>query len=154
MPERKSDAPPGFSLLELTVVVGVIAIVMALLIPRLNSRPDHFTADIEEFKANLEVTRMLARSRTGQYRLRVATSSQYVIERGTLVGITWTFPTIERAVNLRTDVAFAPASVGLTATFDTRGRLVTADTTFSMVDSRRGWNRPVLVRSSGMVEQQ
>lgn len=146
--------PSGLSLLEVSVVLGIIALALALLLPRLNVRPNHFTADLDEFKANLEVTRMLARSRTGQYRLRVATASQYVIERGTLVGATWTFPTVERTVTLRTGVAFAAGSVGLTATFDSRSWLTTADTTFTMLDAGRGWSRQVLVRSTGMVEVQ
>ncbi len=154
MLESRSEKIPGFSLLELAVVTGIVALALALLVPRLNSRPNNFTADLEEFKANLEVTRMLARSRTGQYRLRVATSAQYVIERGTLVGATWTFTTVERTVALRTSVAFEAASVGRAAAFDSRGRLVTADTTFSMVDAGRGWSRQILVRSTGMVEVQ
>ena len=154
MPESGSDKTSGFSLLELAVVMGVVALVLALLIPRLNPRPNNFTGDLEEFKANLQVTRMLARSRTGQYRLRVDTSSQYVIERGTLVVDTWTFPTVERTVTLRTGVSFESASVGQTATFDSRGRLTTVDTTFTIRDADRGWSRQILVRSNGMVQVQ
>ncbi|MGQ0550069.1 MAG: prepilin-type N-terminal cleavage/methylation domain-containing protein [Armatimonadota bacterium] len=154
MPEFRSDKTAGFSLLELAVVAAIIALVLVLLVPRLNTRPNNFTADLDEFKANLEVTRMLARGRTGQYRLRVATSSQYVIERGTLVGITWTFPTVERTVGLRTSVAFGSGSVGLVSTFDSRGRLTTGDTTFTMLDTDRGWSRQILVRSTGMVQIQ
>lgn len=154
MPEFRSDKTSGFNLLELGVVMGVVALFLAILIPRLNPRPNNFTGDLEEFKANLEVTRMLARSRTGQYRLRVDTSTQYVIERGTLVGATWTFTTAERTVTLRTGVSFESGSVGQTATFDSRGRLTTADVTVTILDADRGWSRQILVRSTGMVQVQ
>ena len=150
----RTSKATGVSLLELAVVLGIVALVLALLVPRLNSRPNHFAADLGELKANLEVTRMLARSRTGQYRLRVASSSQYVIERGTLIGATWTFSTVERTVTLRTGVSFESGSVGQAATFDSRGSLITADTTLTMLDTDRGWSRQILVRATGMVQVQ
>jgi Tfp pilus assembly protein FimT len=151
---RKSQESSGVSTLELVVALAIIGVVLVILAPRLTSRPLHFTCDLQEFSANLEVTRVLARSRTGQYRLRVVSASQYVIERGVLGGGVWTFPTTERTVTLRSGVRFAAASVGQAATFDSRGRLGGANTTFIMEDGARGWSRQVLVRTTGMVEAQ
>jgi Tfp pilus assembly protein FimT len=144
----------GVSALEVAVTMAIVGLVLVLLVPRLNSRPHHLTADVDELRANAETARMLARSRTGRYRVRVAGATQYVIERGVLVGSAWTFPTVERTVELRAGVMFSAGSVGQTATFDSRGRLTTDDTTFTLQDAARGWSRRVVVRATGMVEVQ
>lgn len=133
------------------VIIGTALVILA---PRLTSRPLYFTADLQEFSNNLEVTRGLAQSRTLQYRLRVVSTSLYAIEQGLWGGGVWTFPIMERTATLRSGVAFGEGSVGQTATFDSRGRLVGADTAFVINDSVRGWTRQVLVHTTGLVEIQ
>ncbi len=144
----------GFSTLELMVAMIIIGVALVILAPRLTSRPLFFTADLQEFSNNLEVTRGLAQSRTLQYRLRVISTSLYVIEQGLWNGGVWTFPITERTAALRPGVAFGEASVGQAATFDSRGRLVGADTAFVITDGARGWTRQVLVHTTGLVEIQ
>ncbi|MDR7520733.1 MAG: type II secretion system protein [Armatimonadota bacterium] len=144
----------GFSTLELVVAAAIIGIALVILIPRLSSRPLHFTADVQEFVDNLGVTRGLARSRTTHYQLRVISASQYVIEPGVLTGETWSFPTVERTLSLRPGVAFDAATVNRAAVFDSRGRLAgpEAEMTFVLVDTTRGWTKQIIVRTTGMVD--
>lgn len=149
---RDSENSGGFGMLELAIVLAIIGVMLVLLLPRLTSRPLHLAADSQEFVANLEVARSLARSRTRQYRLEVTSTSQYVIQREATAGGGWT--ETERTVTLRPGVVFAAGSVGQAATFDSRGRLVGSAVTFAIVDSVRGWSRQVLVRTTGMVETQ
>lgn len=151
---RSSTGSSGFSALELVVVLAIIGMVLAILVPRLSSRPLHLNAETQEFAANLEVTRGLARSRTRQYRLLVTSTSGYVIQREATSGGGWSSPATERAVTLRPGVAFGAGSVEQAVVFDSRGRLVGSDTTFTMVDNVRGWSKQVLVRTTGMVEVQ
>jgi type II secretory pathway pseudopilin PulG len=151
---RHARGPEGFSALELVVAAALIGIALVILVPRLSSRPFHFTADVQEFVDNLGVARGLARSRTTHVQLRVVSTSQYVMEPGVLTGETWSFPTVERTLSLRPGVAFDASTVNRAVVFDSRGRLVgpQAEVTFVLVDTTRGWTKQVIVRTTGMVD--
>lgn len=144
----------GFSAVELVVALGILAVAMAIVVPRLSPQPYYFDTDVQEFVDTLQVARALALSRTGHYRLRVTSASAYVIEQGIFGGGSWTFPTIERSVTLHARVGFGTGSVGQVAEFDSRGRMVGGTLTFSLVDSQQGSTKQILVRSTGMVEVQ
>ncbi len=153
----RSFREAGLSLLEVAVAFAVVAVVLAVALPRLSSRPLHLAADTQEFVANLETARGWARSRSWRYRVRVVARDRYVIERGAYSGGAWAFPlsgAAERQVVLRADVRFAASSVGRDAVFDSRGRLVGTERTFDLMDVARGWSRRVVVRTTGMVEMQ
>lgn len=144
----------GFSALELTVTVGIMAVVLAILVPRLSPQPRYLDGDVQEFVDNLQVARELAISRTLHHRVRVTSTSAYVIEQGLFSGGSWIFPTIVRSVTLHTGVGFNTGSVGQTAEFDTRGAMAGATLTFSVIDSQRGVTKTILARPTGMVEIQ
>ena len=156
---QRPDKADGFTILETVVVLAIMALVLAVIVPRLTSRPLHLTADTEELAANLQVTRGLARSRAElggnpvRYRLRVLSTTQYAIELGVLTGGTWTY-SAERTVTLRPDIAFDAGSVGQSAAFDSRSRLVGSAVTFRVEDGARGWSRQLVVRTTGIVEIQ
>ena len=154
-PNDTSASPPqGIGVLELVLVLAIIGVMLAILVPRLTARPLSYTADLREFSTNLEVARDLAQGRTLEYRLRVVNPTQYVIERGALSDGAWVFSITERAVSLRSGVAFSTGSVGLSATFESRGRLVGTDVTFTLLDVEHGGSRQIIVHSTGMVEAQ
>jgi|GEM_PF-2945389 len=142
----------GFSTLELVLALALLALALVILVPRLSPRPLYLTADAQELAANLKVARSFAQSRSTHYQVRVASSTQYVVERGELVGSVWTFPVTERTVTLRPGIAFSAADVGKAVSFDSRGRVVGSEVTFTLVDGARGWTRPVVVRVTGLVE--
>lgn len=142
----------GYSALELALALAILALALVILVPRLSPRPLYLTADAQELAANLKVARSLAQSRTTHYRVRAASTTQYVLERGELAGSVWTFPVIERTVTLRPGIAFAAADVGKAVSFDSRGRVVGAEVTFTLADGSRGWTRQVVVRVTGLVE--
>ncbi len=152
--ETSASSARGIGLLELVVVLAIIGLMLAILVPRLTARPLSYSADLREFSADLEVARDLAQSRTLEYRLRVVNPTQYVIERGALSDGTWVFSTTERTVSLRPGVAFSTGSVGVSATFESRGRLVGTDVAFTLLDVERGRSRQIIVHTTGMVEVQ
>ena len=142
----------------LAIALGAIAI--ALAVPAINSRPLNLPADIQDLSQNLQLTHDWAIDHTVHYRLRVFATApyQYVIEQGQLVGVTWTNWTALRTVALRSNVAFASATLGLVAEFDDRGGLVgTPAPTFTLRDTVRGcpsncWTKTVTVNANGMVD--
>lgn len=148
----------GLSYLEFIIAVSILGVVLGAALPTITSRPLGLAVDIQDFAANLQVARELAVSRSLHYRLRVVNTTQYVVERGQLNadGVTWSFPTVERALTLRPDVSFDATSVSppLSAEFDTRGRLVGAtEPIFTLDDSVRLWAKQVAVYTSGMVQK-
>lgn len=144
----------GFSTIEVIVVLALIGLILGLVVPRFAVRPLNLMAESQELVDNVEVARSLARSRTRPYRVEVIGTSQYAIKREATVGVGWSGAVAERTVTLRPDVEFSTDSVGRTATFDSRGRLVGAGQTFTLVDTRRQWSRRVVVHTTGMVELQ
>jgi len=139
--------------LIITLVILALGLGMAATFP-LTGRSLHLGADTRDFAANLQVARNLAQRRFYHYRVRVVTPTQYAIERGELDArtATWIFPVTERTVNLRGDVAFDDATVGLIAEFNTRGVLITAPAeTFSLHDRVRAWTKRVAVNAAGLV---
>lgn len=142
----------GFSTLELALALALLALVLVILVPRLSPRPLYLTADAQELAANLKVARSFAQSRSTHYQVRVASTTQYVLERGELVGSVWTFPVTERTVTLRRGITFGAADVGKAVSFDSRGRVVGPEVTFTLADGARGWTRQVVVRVTGLVE--
>ena len=144
----------GFSVVELVVTLGIMAVVLAIVIPRLSPQPRYFDADLREFADNLQVARQWAMSRTTHYRLRVTSTSAYVIEQGVLSGSIWTFPTITRSVTLHARIGFAAGDVGKAAEFSSRGAMVGTTLTFSLTNSEGGSTKSILVYATGMVETQ
>lgn len=144
----------GFSLLELVVTVGIMAVVIAILIPYLAPQSRYFDRDVREFVDNLQVAREFALSRSLHYQLQVTSASTYVIAQGSLVSGSWTFPTIVRSVTLASGVRFGSGSVGQAAEFDTRGQLVGASLTFSVIKTVDGTTKTIQVYPTGMVEKQ
>ncbi len=144
----------GFSAVEMVVTLGIMAVVLAILVPRFSPQSRYFDGDVREFVDNLQVARNLALSRTLHYRLRVTSVSAYVVEQGVFGGGSWTFPTIVRSVTLHTGVGFDTGSVGQTAEFDTRGGMVGATLAFSLVNSDAGSTKTILAYPTGMVETQ
>ncbi len=150
-PERDGQRT-GFSTLELALALALLALVLVILVPRLSPRPLYLTADAQELAANLKVARSFAQSRSTHYQVRVASTTQYVLERGELVGSVWTFPVTERTVTLRPGITFSGTDVGKAVSFDSRGRVVGPEVTFTLADGARGWTRQVVVRVTGLVE--
>lgn len=144
----------GFSVVELVVTLGIMGVVLAIIIPRLSPQPRYFDADLREFVDNLQVARQWASSRTTHYRLRVTSTSTYVIERGVLSGNIWTFPTVDRSVTLHARIAFGAGDVGKAAEFSSRGAMVGTTLTFSLTNSEGGSTKSILVYTTGMVEIQ
>src|SRR5438445_7315576 len=114
----------GSSLLQVIIVVAIMGIAVMLALPVLNSNPAYLRADLQDLSLNLQVAREFALSRTQHYRVRVFSSGppyKYAIEGYS--GGAWV---TARTMTLRSNVAFASATLGLTAEFDTRGMLVSA----------------------------
>jgi Tfp pilus assembly protein FimT len=151
---RRARGRGGFSTMEVIVVLALIGLILGLVMPRFTSRALNMLAESQDFADNLEVARSLARSRTRHYRVAVTSTTQYVLQREATVGGGWGGAVVERTITLRPEVAFDAASNGRTATFDSRGRLVGAEQTFTLLDTRRGRSRQVVVRTTGMVELQ
>lgn len=144
----------GFSVVEVVVALGIMGVALAILIPRLSPQPRYFDADLQEFVDNLQVARQWAISRTTHYRLRVTSTSAYVIEQGVLSGSIWTFPTTARSVTLHVRIGFAAGDVGKAAEFSSRGAMVGTTLTFSVTNSEGGSTKSILVYPTGMVEIQ
>lgn len=141
----------GIGIVEVVVAIGIITIVLAMLLPRLSPQRRYFDADVREFVDNLQVARQLAISRGLHYRLRVASASAYAIEEGLDGGGSWTFPTTNRSIALHPRVQFG-AGVGQVAEFNTRGELIGATLTFSLVNTPDGMTQTVVVHPTGLVD--
>jgi len=131
-----------------------MAIVMAILIPYLAPQSRYFDSDVREFVDNLQVAREYALNRNLHYKVQVTSASTYVITQGLFGGGSWTFPTTVRSVTLDRGVSFASGSVGQAAEFDTRGQLVGASLTFSVINTPNGTTKTIQVYPTGMVEKQ
>jgi hypothetical protein len=154
------------SVLELVIATALAGIVLAVVFPFLNFSPNALRADAQELSAVLTSAWSLSTSRVTHYRVRVASTTEFVLERGQLVGSTWVF-TVERTVPLHSGIQFVAADVtatcglvagaGRCAEFQSRGGLagVTAldlGPIFTLTDTRRGWTRQIKVWGTGLVE--
>ena len=140
-------------MLQLVIAVSLMGIAVALAVPMLNSKPANLSADLQDLSLNLQVAREFALSRTQHYRVRVFSSGppyKYAIEGYS--GGAWV---TARTMTLRSNVAFASATLGLTAEFDTRGMLVSASPpiTFALRDTARNWSKTITVNAVGMVDR-
>jgi hypothetical protein len=140
-------------MLQMVIAVSLMGIAVALAVPMLNSKPANLAADLQDLSLNLQVAREYALSRTQHYRVRVFSSGppyKYAIEGYS--GAAWV---TERTMTLRSKIAFASATLGLTAEFDTRGMLVSASppVTFALTDTARNWSKTITVNAVGMVDR-
>ncbi len=152
------------SVLELVIATALAGIVLAAVFPFLNFSPNALRADAQELSAVLTSAWSLSTSRVTHYRVRVASPTEFVLERGQLVGSTWVF-TVERTVPLHSGIQFVAADVtaacgteaGRCAEFHSRGGLVGVTALdlgpiFTLTDTRRGWTRQIKVWGTGLVE--
>lgn len=156
----------GGTLFELAIVSGVVAIILGLALPHINFSPNALRAETQELMGTLSTARSFATSRVTHYRVRVTSPMTYVLERGQLVGSTWTFAP-ERTVTLHASVQFTSpdvtatcglvANAGRCAEFHSRGGLASVAAldlgpVFTLQDTRRGWVRQIKVWGTGLVE--
>lgn len=141
--------------MQLVVAMSLAALALAIVLPTLSRRgngPENLAADLQDFSFNLQVARDLGISRGTHYRLRISSSTAYVME---VQGGGWV---PERALTLRPNVQFDSADVGKIAEFDTRGLCVSTlcvsspPITYTLSDTARGWTKQIKVYARGMVD--
>ena len=144
----------GVTMVELLVVLAVVAVLVQIAIPNLNSSIFNLSKATEELIANVHLARGYATGRGAHYRVTITTNS-YTIQRlsdpdGDGV---WTpdpgFPS--QTVNLPATVQIAAGTV---LEFDTRGLLYPLPSqpfVLQLNDSKTGKSKQVKIWASGQV---
>ncbi|HEX9246474.1 MAG TPA: hypothetical protein VGA35_09950 [bacterium] len=151
MSVRRWTGTGGTSIVELVLIVSLLGIILVMVLPAFNSKPQNIAADVQDLANYLAVAREMGISRTQHYRIRVFSTGppyQYAMERYN--GTAWV---TERTITLRSGVVFPGATLGLIAEFDTRGMLVTgAPPVFTLQNPAGKWVHTVTVNGVGMVD--
>jgi type II secretory pathway pseudopilin PulG len=141
-------------MMEVLVALALLGLLLALVLPRITTRPLDLLADARAFAAETKAARARAIGRTTRYRIVVNAPTSYEVARAD--GAVWT---TERTVALRPQVQF-DGSGPTCAEFDSRGRLVSTPAcpvagvqlTFTLRDVGRNLTHRVIIHGAGLVE--
>src|SRR4030095_9206748 len=133
----------GFTIFELVVAVAVLAVVAVLAMPSLSRSQQVYrlVAASSQIQSQLQSVRIQAISRNLDHRLRVVSSTAYVIERR--VGLSWV---VTQNFQMPKGLFIAAAS---TAEFHSRGNA--SPVTTLTITSPRSDTRQVAVEASGYI---
>jgi len=117
----------GYTLIELLTAVAIFAILAAAGLPHLDTRRTDISTATEQAISDYRWARSRAITGGVHYSLAWVAQNEYQVQRLKLVGTTWSLDTVVKDVTL-------PATVIRwgwpdTAEFNTRGMMVTTDTT-------------------------
>lgn len=153
--QRLPAAYGGFSLIEVLVVAGILSLILAAAVSRLNSGFRSAESAAAELAANLRLCRTKAVSSGYHYRVNVTGADTYDFQRmlPPTSGSTWTVDsaTPTRTIRLPPNVQFATPTA--TYEFDTRGVVVgaTAVATETLQDSALSHAAVIQIWPSGQV---
>jgi len=115
----------GYTLIEVIVALGILAVVTAIAMPHFDSRRLQITSAQRQVMAQLRWARSAAMTRGMHYAVEFPTATQIRVERMQLVGGVWQVdPAATQTVPLPPVTQIAPTSIGTTVEFNTRGMAV------------------------------
>jgi prepilin-type N-terminal cleavage/methylation domain-containing protein len=141
----------GFTLIELLVTVGIMGLLMAIAMPRMQRNSYALWTAQQQLLADLRASRMDALTKGDHFRFDVTGTNTYVEYRMNLVGANWVVGTTVRSRQLPAGITFGGS--GNSFEFNTRGLMLNpgAAATLTMTDSSTGHSKGITVWPSGQV---
>jgi prepilin-type N-terminal cleavage/methylation domain-containing protein len=155
--KQRLKSSSGFSILELLTVIGLISILSALTVSRLNQGFATIDGAASELRGNLRLARLKAVAEGYHYRIQLTSSSVYQLSRllpPTPPATAWTAvdnSQIVRTVTLPSNVFFNNIGYPLTYEFDSRGTMISSNALITLILSQPGRTLNVFLFPSGQV---